>query len=118
MLALLLAAMGIYSVLSYVVSIRRQEIGIRLAIGALPSRVLRLVVRQGIVYAAIGTAIGLAVSAVAARVLGSLLHDVAPLDPMTFAIAPMVLIVVATLASLVPGWRATRVDPVSAMRSE
>jgi predicted permease len=118
MLALLLAAMGIYSVLSYVVSIRRQEIGIRLAIGALPSRVLRLVVRQGIMYAAIGTAIGLAVSAVAARILASLLHDVAPHDPMTFVSAPMVLVVVATLASLVPGWRATRVDPVSAMRSE
>jgi predicted permease len=118
MLALLLAAMGIYSVLSYVVSIRRQEIGIRLAIGALPSRVLRLVVRQGVTYAVIGTAIGLAGSAAAARVLGSLLHDVAPLDPMTFVIAPVVLVIVATLASLLPGWRATRVDPVSAMRSE
>jgi predicted permease len=118
LLALLLAAMGIYSVLSYLVSIRRQEIGIRLAIGAMPSRVLRLIVRQGITYATIGTAIGLAGAVVATRVLGSLLHDVAPLDPATFAVAPLLLLAVAAVASLVPGWRATRVDPVSAMRTD
>jgi predicted permease len=115
-LALLLAAVGIYGVLSYVVSQRRQEIGIRLAIGASPSRVLAGVVRQGVVYAAIGAVLGLAGAVLVANLLGSLLHDVAPLDPVTFAVGPAVILVVAALASLIPGWRAMRVGPMSAMR--
>jgi len=117
-LALLLAAVGIYGVLSYVVSQRRQEIGIRMAIGAAPSRVLRLVLRQGIVYAGIGAALGLAGSVLAARLLSSLLHGVEPMDPATFVAAPAVLVVVAAVASLLPARRATRVDPMQAMRSD
>jgi hypothetical protein len=116
-LALGLAALGIYSVLSYLVSLRRQEIGIRLAIGASSSTVLRLVVKQGLAYAVIGAVVGIAGAAAASRLLGSLLHGVTPLDAATFAIAPVVLLIVAGIASLVPGLRATRVDPMRAMRT-
>ena len=117
-LALGLAALGIYSVLSYLVSLRRQEIGIRLAIGASSATVLGLVVKQGVAYALIGAAIGVIVAAATSRLLGTLLHGVTPLDAATFSIAPIVLIVVAGIASLLPGFRATRVDPMRAMRTE
>jgi predicted permease len=112
-----LAALGIFGVLSYVVSLRRQEIGVRLAIGATPRHVLASVMRQGLGYAAIGAAVGLAGAAAMSRVLTGLLHDVTPLDPVTFIATPILLMLVATLASLIPGWRATRVDPVKAMQS-
>jgi len=112
-----LAALGIFGVLSYVVSLRRQEIGVRLAIGATPRHVLTSVMRQGLGYAAIGAAVGLAGAAAVSRVLAGLLHDVTPLDPVTFAATPILLMLVAALASLIPGWRATRVDPVKAMQS-
>jgi predicted permease len=117
-LALLLAAVGIYGVLSYVVSQRRQEIGIRLAIGAAPSRVLALVLRQGLTYAAIGAAAGLAGAVAVSRLLRSLLHGVEPIDPATFAVAPLLLVVVGVLASLLPAYRATRTDPAHAMRTD
>ena len=117
-LALLLAAVGIYGVLSYVVSQRRQEIGIRLAIGAAPSRVLRLVLRQGLLYAGLGAVVGLIGALAASRLLQSLLHGVEPIDPVTFAVAPLLLVIVAVLASLLPAYRATRVDPVHAMRTD
>ena len=116
-LGLALAALGIYGVLSYVVSLRRQEIGVRLAIGATPGRVLTSVMRQGMVYAAMGAALGLIGAAAASRFLEGLLHEVKPLDPMTFIATPVALLTVALLASLIPGWRATRVDPVKAMQS-
>jgi len=112
-----LAALGIFGVLSYVVSLRRQEIGVRLAIGATPRHVLASVMRQGLGYAAVGAAVGLAGAAAMSRVLTGLLHDVTPLDPVTFVATPILLMLVATLASLIPGWRATRVDPVKAMQS-
>jgi len=112
-----LAALGIFGVLSYVVSLRRQEIGVRLAIGATPRHVLASVMRQGLGYAAIGAAVGLAGAAAMSRVLAGLLHDVTPLDPVTFVATPILLMVVAVLASVIPGWRATRVDPVKAMQS-
>ena len=117
-LALLLAAVGIYGVLSYVVSQRRQEIGIRLAIGAAPSRVLRLVLRQGLLYAGLGAVVGLIGALAASRLLQSLLHGVEPIDPATFAVAPLLLVSVAVLASLLPAYRATRVDPVHAIRTD
>jgi putative ABC transport system permease protein len=112
-----LAALGIFGVLSYVVSLRRQEIGVRLAIGATPRHVLISVMRQGLGYAVIGAAIGLAGAAALSRVLAGLLHDVTPLDPVTFAATPILLMLVAVLASVIPGWRATRVDPIKAMQS-
>jgi putative ABC transport system permease protein len=117
-LAVLLAAIGIYGVLSYVVSERRQEIGIRMAIGAGPARVMRLFVGQGVIYALIGVAVGIAASAAASRLIASLLHDVTPLDAATFAAAPVLLLTVAVIASIIPAWRATRVDPLRAMRAD
>jgi predicted permease len=117
-LALLLAAVGIYGVLSYVVTQRRQEIGVRMAIGAAPGRVLRLVLRQGLIYAAIGAVVGIAGALVTSRLLTSLLHGVAPVDPPTFVVAPIVLMAVAAVASLLPAYRATRVDPMQAMRTD
>ena len=112
-----LAALGIFGVLSYVVSLRRQEIGVRLAIGATPRHVLASVMRQGLGYAAIGAAVGLAGAAAMSRILAGLLHDVTPLDPVTFVATPILLMLVAVLASVIPGWRATRVDAIKAMQS-
>jgi ABC-type antimicrobial peptide transport system permease subunit len=117
LLGLAMAALGIYGVLAYVVSLRRQEIGVRLAIGASASHVLGSVMRQGLGYAAIGAALGLAGAAATSRLLGGLLHGVEPLDPLTFITTPILLMAVAVLASLIPGWRATRVDPLKAMQS-
>jgi putative ABC transport system permease protein len=115
-LALALAAVGVYGVLSYVVSHRRQEIGVRIAMGAGPGRVLGLVLRGGITLALAGVVIGLALAALGTRLVGALLHGVEPLDPLTFVVAPVVLLLVAIGASLIPAWRATRVDPAQAMK--
>jgi putative ABC transport system permease protein len=117
LLGLALAALGIYGVLSYVVSLRRQEIGVRMAIGASPRHVLTSVMRQGVGYAAIGAVVGLAGAAAVSRLLEGLLHEVTPLDPATFVATPLLLMTIAVLASLIPGWRATRVDPVKAMQA-
>ncbi len=116
-LGLGLAALGIYGVLSYVVSLRRQEIGVKMAIGATPRHVLASVVRQGLGYAVIGAGVGLVGAAAASQLLTNLLHNVTPLDPVTFIATPLLLLIVAALASLIPGWVATRVDPVKAMQS-
>ncbi len=115
-LALLLAAIGLYGVLSYVVSERRHEIGIRIAIGAQPSGVRSMVMRQGLTLALAGVAVGVGVSFALARLIEGLLHGVAPHDPATFATVPAVLALVAVLASWIPAWRATRVDPLRALR--
>src|SRR4030095_5682058 len=115
-LGLGMAALGIYGVLSYVVSLRRQEIGVRMAIGATPAHVLGSVVKQGLGYAAVGALVGLLAAASASQVLAGLLHDITPLDPITFIATPLLVMLVAVLASLIPGWRATRVDPVKAIQ--
>ncbi len=115
-LALALAAVGVYGVLSYVVSHRRQEIGVRIAMGAGPGRVLGLILRGGVALAGAGVVVGLVLAALATSLVGALLHGVEPLDPLTFAAAPAILLVVAIGASLIPAWRATRVDPARAMR--
>jgi putative ABC transport system permease protein len=117
-LALALAAVGIYGVLSYVVSQRRQEIGIRLAIGASRRQVLAMVLGSGLTLAAAGVIVGLALAGVATQLMTALLHDVKPLDPLTFAVVPVLLFLVAIGACLVPAVRATRVSPVSALRAE
>jgi putative ABC transport system permease protein len=117
-LALALAAVGIYGVLSYVVSQRRQEIGIRMAIGASRGQVLRMILRNGLMLAACGLAAGLAASAALSRYIASLLHDVSPFDPVTFGLVSLVLLVVAASACLLPALRATRVSPVSALRAD
>jgi predicted permease len=117
-LALVLSAIGIYGVLSYVVSRRTREIGIRVAIGAGRAQVLRMVIGNGLVLALAGIGLGVAAAWWATGLMRGLLHDVTPGDPATFAAVALVLAAVATLASLVPAWRATRVDPVVALKAE
>jgi putative ABC transport system permease protein len=117
-LALALSAIGIYGVLSYVVSRRTREIGIRVAVGAGRAQVLKLVLGSGVGLALAGIAAGLAAAALLSRVMSTLLHDVQPGDPATYAVVAGVLTAVAILASLIPAWRATRVDPVKALKAE
>jgi len=116
--ALVLSAIGIYGVLSYLVSRRRREIGIRLAIGARRSQVLRMVLGGGVALAASGVVIGLVAALVMTVFMETLLHGVAASDPLTFVSVGTALIGVAIAASLVPAWRATRVDPVIALKTE
>lgn len=116
--ALTLAAIGIYGVLSYLVSQRTREIGIRVAVGASPREVLRLVVGRGLALALTGVAVGVAVALVASRVMESLLFGIEARDPMTFIGVPIVLTLVALAASVLPAIRAARVDPIVALRTE
>jgi ABC-type antimicrobial peptide transport system permease subunit len=116
--ALILAAIGVHGVLSYGVTARTREIGIRLALGAQPSGVRRLVVREGAILAATGAAIGLSAAFVLTRGMNALLYGVAPTDPWTFIGVPLGLMAVAIAASYFPARRATRVDPVAALRAE
>ena len=117
-IALALAAVGIYGVLAYVVSQRTQEIGIRLAIGADRSQVLGMVLRQGLGLAAIGIVAGLIGAYLLTRLMDSLLYEVRPNDPLTFAAVTAVVLLIALAASLLPARRATRVSPTAALRAE
>jgi ABC-type antimicrobial peptide transport system permease subunit len=117
-LALTLSAIGIYGVLSYVVSRRTREIGIRVAIGARRMQVIQMVLRSGVTLALAGIAAGVVLALVMTRFLQGLLHGVAPADPATFAAVALALGAVALVASAVPAWRASRVDPVVALKSE
>lgn len=114
--ALLIAGVGLFGVLSYSVSQRRREIGVRSALGATPGRIVRLVVGQGLGLAVAGSAAGLLAAAVLARYVSSLLYGVTPFDPLTFLVAPVVLLVAAVLACFVPARRAARIDPLRALR--
>ena len=116
--ALLLGAIGLYSVLSYVVSLRTREIGIRLALGAQPPELRRSVSRQGIRVAAFGIAIGLVGAGALSRLLASLLFEVSPTDPLVFAASAIFLLIVAAAASWLPARRAAAVDPIIALRAE
>jgi len=115
-LALILSAVGIYGVISYVVAQRRSEIGIRMALGARTGEVRAMVVRQSLSLAAVGVVIGLAAALAATRVLGTLLFGVSPTDPAVLALATLVLLAIAAMASYAPARRASRVDPVEALR--
>jgi len=116
--ALLLAVIGIYGVIAYSVTQRTQEIGIRMALGAEPSTILRMILRQSLVLVVAGIAIGLMAAFGLTRFMSSLLFGVGQTDLLTFALPPVLLLIVALLASLLPARRAGTVDPVTALRSE
>jgi putative ABC transport system permease protein len=116
--ALLLAGLGIYGVMAYAMTERRYELGVRIALGAEPKRLIAMVVRQGLALAAVGIAAGLVTAAAVTRFLGSLLFDVSATDPLTFGAIGVLAAGVAILASYLPARRALRLDPMIALRSE
>jgi predicted permease len=117
-LALLLAAVGIYGVLSYTVRRRVREIGIRMALGASNSDVLRMVVTDGMKPILVGVAVGLAAALALSRLVASLVFGVHPTDPLTFTVVVLILITVGILANILPAYRATRIEPVRTLREE
>jgi ABC-type antimicrobial peptide transport system permease subunit len=116
--ALLIGAIGIYGVLSFSVSQRKREIGVRLALGAQRADVIKLIFGEGIVVTAIGIAVGVCASAALGRVISSLLFEVGTHDPAAFLMASLVLAAAAALASYLPAYRASRLDPADVLRSE
>jgi len=117
-LALLLAAIGIYGVISYSVNERSHEIGLRLALGAQAGDALKLILKQGLVLALIGTTVGLAGALVATPVMKSFLYDVKPYDPLTITLVTVFLVGITMLATYIPARRATKVDPIVTLRHE
>jgi putative ABC transport system permease protein len=117
-IALLLAAVGVYGVMSYSVSQRTREIGVRMALGATAESVFRMVLGQALRLVAGGTVAGLIAAALLTRLLETLLFQTGTLDALTFTAMAVVLVAVATLASFVPARRGTRVNPIEALRAE
>ena len=118
LIALVLAAVGVYGVMAYSVSQRTQEIGVRMALGATTQSVFRMVLWQAVKLVGIGVAVGLVAAGLLTRLMTTLLYDTAPLDPSTFALTAIVLMLVATLASYIPARRGTRIAPIEALRVE
>jgi putative ABC transport system permease protein len=116
--ALLLALLGLYGVLAYGVAQRTRELGLRMALGAQQSDVLRLILQNGLKLTMIGTMIGIVGALIVARLIASLLFGVAPTDFATFAAVCVLLLSAAACASLIPAYRATKVDPMVALRNE
>ena len=117
-MGLLLAAVGLFAVLSYGVAEQRRELGVRAALGAGRGRLLGRVLAHGLTVTTVGLVFGLGLAAALTRLLEGLLFGVTPLDPVSFGLAPVVLLLAATAASLLPAWRAARLDPVSVLRDE
>jgi ABC-type antimicrobial peptide transport system permease subunit len=117
-LSLILASVGLYGVLSYLTTQRTGEIGVRMALGAQRGQVVRLMLGDGLRPALYGLVLGLAASAGAVRLIESMLYGTRPLDPAIFAAVAATLLVVAALACLIPAWRASRIDPMQALRTE
>jgi ABC-type antimicrobial peptide transport system permease subunit len=117
-LAVLLGAVGTYGVVSYAVSQRTQEIGVRMALGALRSQVRGMVLKDGLETALVGLGAGLIAAFALTRTLSSLLFAVSPLDPWSFSLAPLILLAVAIVSSLLPAERAAKVSPLAALRHE
>jgi ABC-type antimicrobial peptide transport system permease subunit len=118
LVALLLAAIGIYGTIAYSVGERTREIGLRIALGAQPRQVLTLVLNQGLRLSSVGIAIGLLASFVATPVLSSFLYGVTAHDPLTLLFVSVLLVAVGLLAAYIPGLRASRVDPMVSLRCE
>jgi len=118
MLSLLLASVGLYGVLSYLTAQRTSEIGVRIALGAERARVLRLMLSDGLRPAIYGLVLGLGASAGTVHLIQSMLYETKPLDPMIFAAVAATLLAVAALACMIPAWRASRIDPMQALRTE
>jgi putative ABC transport system permease protein len=117
-LALLLAGIGIYGVLAYTVRGRQHELGVRLALGAVPARLLTMILRDGLLLALLGVIVGIAGALAAGRAIASMLYGIGAADPLILTSAGATVLLAALLAGLIPAWRATRVDPVRALRGE
>jgi ABC-type antimicrobial peptide transport system permease subunit len=117
-IGLMLAAVGIFGVISYSVSRRTRELGIRVALGAEPGSVLGMILRQALVLTLIGIAVGVPCALATARLITHLLFNVTPYDPVTLVLVSLVLLAVGALAGYIPAQRAMRVDPVVALRHE
>jgi len=117
-LALLVGAIGLYGVINFGVLQRQAELAVRSALGARAAEIMRSVIGEGVLYMAIAVALGLVASLVLGRFLGSLLYEVSPHDPAVYGAIAVITLTVAVLASSIPAWRATRVDPATALRAE
>jgi putative ABC transport system permease protein len=116
--ALLLAAVGVYGLISYSVAQRTREIGVRLALGAQPSQVLAPIMREGLVLTLLGVLLGVAGGLAAGRLLGTFVFGIGTADPVTFVSVAVIMLLVACLATYIPSRRALRVDPITALRAE
>jgi putative ABC transport system permease protein len=117
-LALLLSAIGLYAVLTYMVAQRTLEIGVRMALGARRTDVLGLILRRGLGLALVGLVVGMGLSFVLTRYLASMLYTIKPLDPVTLLSVTGILLLVSFLASSAPAWRAARLDPMKTLRDQ
>jgi putative ABC transport system permease protein len=117
-IALILSAIGLYGLLSYMVAQRTLEIGLRMALGAKRTDVLRMIVRRGLTLALIGSVAGLVISAMITRLLSGMLYGIRPSDMVTFATVTALLLLVSLTASIVPAYRAARLDPMETLREQ